>query len=255
MSTSRPPYQSMLESTGPSGSRCAATMRITIRTVAWTTSLTMTTQWRRKRMTRRSVGRTYSSTSRGASTAPSPPAPGGTTAQRNPSGSREGPPAGRGPPGRRRRGSALLRHRTVRLLGREGGLGRPGDRALGDHHLAPVDADDDAVLVVADGLDGHDAAVVLGARLLLVQPRRLAVDRVAVEDRLHVAERLDLEVRDRLARDVGDRHAEQQRVDVVPDDDVASLLGALGVVAVEVQRVVVHRDEAEEVVVLVGDRP
>ncbi len=70
-----------------------------------------------------------------------------------------------------------------------------------------------------------------------------------------MAQRLDLEVGDGLARDVRHRHAEQQRVDVVADDDVLPELGRpLGVVGVEVQRVVVHRQQAEEVVVVLRDR-
>jgi hypothetical protein len=68
-------------------------------------------------------------------------------------------------------------------------------------------------------------------------------------------QRLDLEVRDRLAADVGHRHAEQQRVDVVADDDVAPEVGRpLRVVGVQVQRVVVHGQQAEQVVVVLGDR-
>jgi hypothetical protein len=57
-----------------------------------------------------------------------------------------------------------------------------------------------------------------------------------------------------LPTDVGDRHAEQDRIHIVADDDVlAELRGLLGVVRVEVQRVVVHRQQAEEVVVILGD--
>src|SRR6476661_7391922 len=91
---------------------------------------------------------------------------------------------------------------------------------LGHHHLAAEDADQRAVLVVALGLDVHDAAVVLGRALPLVEHLGLAVDRVAVEGRRDVAQRLDLEVGDRLAADVRHGHAQQQRVDVVADDDV-----------------------------------
>ena len=82
----------------------------------------------------------------------------------------------------------------------------------------------------------------------------LAVQRVAVEDRVRVAELLGREVGDRLAGDVADRHPERQRVDERPDDDVPALLRLAGVDVVEVQRVVVHRDQAEEVVVGLGDR-
>jgi len=54
-----------------------------------------------------------------------------------------------------------------------------------------------------------------------------------------VPQRLNLQIRDGLARDVGHGHAEQQRVDVVADHDVALEVGGLlGVVRVEVQRVV-----------------
>src|SRR6478735_6842434 len=126
---------------------------------------------------------------------------------------------------------------------------------LGHHDLAPEDAHHGAVLLVADRLDVDDAAVVLRGRLPLVEHGRLAVDRVAVEGRRDVAQRLDLEVGDGLARHVRHRHAEEQRVDVVPDDDVLpELRRPRGVVGVEVERVVVHRQQAEEVVVVLRDR-
>jgi hypothetical protein len=69
-----------------------------------------------------------------------------------------------------------------------------------------------------------------------------------------VRELLGREVRDRLAGDVGNRHPERQRVDERPHDDVAALLRPARVHVVDVQRVVVHRDQAEEVVVGLGDR-
>ena len=47
---------------------------------------------------------------------------------------------------------------------------------------------------------------------------------------------------------------ERERVDQRPDDDVAPLLGGLGVDVVDVQRVVVHGDQAEQVVVRLGHR-
>src|SRR3954469_12144552 len=69
-----------------------------------------------------------------------------------------------------------------------------------------------------------------------------------------MAELLRGEVGDRLAADVGDAHAQREAVDERPDDDVAPLLGLLRVHVVEVQRVVVHGDQAEQVVVRLGDR-
>ena len=58
-----------------------------------------------------------------------------------------------------------------------------------------------------------------------------------------------------LPAHVGHRHAEQQRVDVVADDDVPAEVGRrLRVVGVQVQRVVVHRQQAEQVVVVLRDR-
>ncbi len=68
-------------------------------------------------------------------------------------------------------------------------------------------------------------------------------------------EGFDLEVGDGLAGDVRNGHAEQQRVHVVADDDVPFELGGLlGVVRVQVQRMVVHGQQAEQVVVVLGDR-
>ena len=126
---------------------------------------------------------------------------------------------------------------------------------LGHHDLALEHADQCAVLVVALGLDVDHAAVVLGLGLPLVEHRGLAVDRVAVEGRRDVLQRLDLQVRDGLAGDVRHGHAEQQRVDVVADHDVLAELGGLPrVVRVQVQRVVVHGEQAEQVVVVLGHR-
>ncbi len=112
--------------------------------------------------------------------------------------------------------------------------------------------DEDAVLVEDAGVDLDDAAVGLRFRGLDVEHLGLAEEGVAVEDRVGVAEFFGRQVGDRLAGDVGDRHAQRQRVDERPDDDVAALLGARRVDVVEVQRVVVHRDQAEEVVVGLG---
>src|SRR5690625_672885 len=149
------------------------------------------------------------------------------------------------------RRSDLRRHRTSGLLA----AARFEVVLLGHHHLTAEDAHDRAVLVVTLRLHVHDAPVVLGLALPLVEYVRLAVDRVAVERRRDVLQRLDLEIRDRLAGDVGHAHAEQQRVDVVADDDVLGELGRLPrVVGIQVWRVVVHRDQAEQMVVVLGDR-
>ena len=75
-----------------------------------------------------------------------------------------------------------------------------------------------------------------------------------MEDRLGVLEAVGREVGDCLARDVADAHAQRDRVDVAADDDVAALLALLSVAVVEVQRVVVHRHQAEEVVIALRDR-
>ena len=87
---------------------------------------------------------------------------------------------------------------------------------------------------------------------LLLQHLGLAEQRVAVEHGRGVLELLGRQVGDRLAADVGDRHAERERVDERAHDDVAPLLGLRRVHVVEVQRVVVHRDQAEQVVVGLG---
>ena len=100
----------------------------------------------------------------------------------------------------------------------------------------------------------HGPAIGLGLRLALLEHLGLDEQGVAVEDRRGVLELLGGEVGDRLARDVGDAHPQRQRVDERPHDHVAALLGLRGVDVVDVQRVVVHGDEAEEVVVGLGHR-
>ena len=75
-----------------------------------------------------------------------------------------------------------------------------------------------------------------------------------MERRELVLQRLDLEVGDRRPADVGHAHAEHERVHEVADDDVAPLHRRLAEPRVGVQRVVVHRDHAEQVVVVLGDR-
>ena len=68
-------------------------------------------------------------------------------------------------------------------------------------------------------------------------------------------QRLDLEVGDARAADVGHAHAERERVDQVAHHHVLALHGlVLGEPRVRVQRVMVHRDHAEEMVVVLGDR-
>src|SRR5436305_1482955 len=130
-----------------------------------------------------------------------------------------------------------------------------GEVGLPHHQLATEVTDLLAPLVEPLRLDGDDAAVVLGRRLALVEHPGLGVDGVAVEGRLLVRQRLDLEVGDARSADIGDAHAQHQRVDEVADDHVLLVHGlVLGKPLVGVQRVVVHRDHAEERVVVLGDR-
>ena len=74
-----------------------------------------------------------------------------------------------------------------------------------------------------------------------------------MEHRRRVLELLGGQVGDRLARDVGDAHAERQRVHEGAHHDIAALLRLLGVDVVDVQRVVVHGEQAEDVVVRLCD--
>ena len=107
----------------------------------------------------------------------------------------------------------------------------------------------------APGLDRDDAAVGLALRFHLAEHLRLRVDGVAVERRLLVLQGLDLEIRDRDTTDVGNRHPEHERVHQVADHDVFAELGlALCVIRVGVERVMVHRHHAEQMVVELGDR-
>ena len=76
-----------------------------------------------------------------------------------------------------------------------------------------------------------------------------------MERRRHVLERLHLQVGDGLPGDVRHRHAEQQRVDVVTHHHVLAEVGRLRrKVRVQVERMVVHGEQAEQVVVVFGDR-
>ena len=83
---------------------------------------------------------------------------------------------------------------------------------------------------------------------------RLGEQRVAVEHRRGMRELLGGEVGDRLAGHVGHRHAQRERVDERAHHHVAALLRLRRVHVVDVQRVVVHGEQAEQVVVRLGDR-
>jgi hypothetical protein len=137
-------------------------------------------------------------------------------------------------------------------IGRLGGVGRarvaPGneDEALELGH-------EQAVLVEHAGVDADRPAVGLGLRLALLEHLGLAEQGVAVEHRGGVLELLGGQVGDRLPADVRHAHPERQRVDERPDDDVAALLRPRRVHVVDVQRMVVHRQQAEEVIVALGD--
>ena len=75
-----------------------------------------------------------------------------------------------------------------------------------------------------------------------------------MERGLGMAQRLDLQVRNRCPRHVGDTHAEHQGVHEVANHDVLAVHGlVLGEPHVGVQWVVVHGDHAKEVVVGLGD--
>src|SRR4051794_9799772 len=80
---------------------------------------------------------------------------------------------------------------------------------LRHHDFATEDADDLAVLVVADRFNVDDATIVFGLRFPFVQDGRFAIQRVAVEGRRDVAQRFHFEVRDGLARDIGNAHAKK----------------------------------------------
>ena len=122
------------------------------------------------------------------------------------------------------------------------------------HEHEPLELGHEHAVLVEDArVHLHGAAVGLGLRLLLLEHLGLAEERVAVEHRRRMLELFGGEVGDRLAADVAHRHAERQRVDERAHDDVAALLGGGRVDVVDVQRVVVHGDQAEEVVVGLGD--
>ena len=76
---------------------------------------------------------------------------------------------------------------------------------------------------------------------------------VAVECRKLVLKCFDFEIRNGGTAHIGDTHPQHQAVDEVADDNIASLhrLGCKPIVGV--QRVVVHCDHAEEVVVVFSD--
>src|SRR3984885_12714387 len=82
-----------------------------------------------------------------------------------------------------------------------GTLARRSGRRLPDHELAPEVADLLAALVEGLGLDGHDAPVVLRLGRRGFEDPRLGVDRVAVEGREAMQQRLDFEVGDARAAD------------------------------------------------------
>src|SRR5580658_10920629 len=127
--------------------------------------------------------------------------------------------------------------------------------AFRHHHPPFEDADTLAALVESPRLDGDDPAIGLARRLAFVEDCRLGIDRVAVKRRVLVLERFDLEVGYCLAADVGDAHPERQAVDEIAHDDVASELRlGLRVMRVRVERMVIHRQQAEEVIVGLCDR-
>src|SRR3954454_2808295 len=102
-----------------------------------------------------------------------------------------------------------------------------GDRlVLAWHEDGPLELGDELAGLLEDpGVNLDHPAVGLRLRRSHLQNLGLAVERVAVEDRIGVAEVLGREVGDRLARHVGDGHADRQGVDERPDDDVLALLG------------------------------
>src|SRR3954454_11450536 len=116
-------------------------------------------------------------------------------------------------------------------------------------HRALELSDKRAVLLVDTRVDFYYPAVRLGTRRRHLEALGLGEQRVAVEDRGRVAELVRCEVRDRLARHIRNRHSERQRVHQRADHNVLALLALRRVDVVQVQRVMVHRDEAEEVVI------
>ncbi len=109
-------------------------------------------------------------------------------------------------------------------------------------------------LVDALRLDRDDAPVAL-RRLLDVDHLGLGVDRVAVEGRLACRSVSTSRLAIAAPLTSGTLMPEHERVHEVADDDVPALHRlVLREPLVGVQRVVVHRDHAEQVVVVLGDR-
>src|SRR5579875_1469202 len=156
---------------------------------------------------------------------------------------------------RARRPARWLAKVPEQTLGGPGASLRRSGRGLAPRHEHdPLEVrDQHPILVEHPGVDANGAAIRLRARRLHLEHLRLAEQGVAVEDRGWMVELLCRQVGDRLAADVRDGHPQGERVDERADDDVATLLRARRVDVVDVQRVVGHRQQAEEVIVGLGD--
>src|SRR5437764_9105745 len=127
-------------------------------------------------------------------------------------------------------------------------LGRAG-LPTGHQHEPLELSDEHSVLVEHPGVHLHGAAIGLGLRLLLLEHLGLAEERVAVENGGRVLELFRGQVRDRLPAHVAHRHPQRERIDERANDDIAPLLGFGRVHVVDVERVVVHGYQAEEMIV------
>ena len=110
-----------------------------------------------------------------------------------------------------------------------------------------------AALVEGPGLDQHHPAVRVRGRAARLEHLGLGADGVADEHRPFVAHRLVVEVGDGPAADVGHAHPHRQRQHQGAHHQDAAVLLPGGVLGVGVHRVRVAGEQAEEVVVALGD--
>lgn len=121
-------------------------------------------------------------------------------------------------------------------------------------HLAAEAEYGPARLVDGHGFDAHDTAVRLGFRGTGFKHGGAGMEGVTDMHRVEMLDPLIFEIGDGLTADIPHGHANDEAEDEGADDEHLAVLGLTRVFPVEMDWMMVHGEQAEQIVIRLGDR-
>src|SRR5258707_1834638 len=123
----------------------------------------------------------------------------------------------------------------------------------GHHHTAFEREYVFATLVVGDGFNCDDTTIRLTAGELFIQYLRFRVNRVAMKSRAEVLDVLKFQIGNGFSAYIGNAHAERDAENERAYDKTPLELSGLGIVSIDMQRIMIHGEHAEKRVVVFGN--